>query len=248
MFVCFYLKLFEASHYILFLTRWRHLPLNEETGLRCDRIWQGCFARKIWWRWRAFGFRSNSLNNVYLTFPNWQKSPSFEFSEIPNISRQTEQAGKLTYMILYFHIKLQQCMFLILHSAWHRLKFWVQLQVGEFFKSILKNNNFKLGKVYSQIIPLDQHIFITLETNQVNIKRLTKCIVINIYLVILTKIDSEIFTKCLQNITNLQKSYIIEYIYTTFETNTVVVLITALSTMTKFWEDASSKNINFSSN
>ena len=39
MFVGFYLKLFEASHYILFLTRWRHLPLNEETGLRCDRIW-----------------------------------------------------------------------------------------------------------------------------------------------------------------------------------------------------------------
>ena len=102
------------------------------------------------------------------------------------------------------------------------------------FISILKNNNFKLGKVYSQIIPLDQHIVITLETNQVNIKRLTKCIVINIYLVILIKIDSEILTKCLQNSTNLQKSYIIEYMYTTFETNTVVVLITALSTMTKF--------------
>ena len=38
-----------------------------------------------------------------------------QFGEIRNFSGQAEQAGKLTYMILYFHTKLQQCMFLILH-------------------------------------------------------------------------------------------------------------------------------------
>ena len=31
-----------------------------------------------------------------------------KFGEIPNFSRQAEQADKLTYMILYFHIKIQQ--------------------------------------------------------------------------------------------------------------------------------------------
>ena len=36
---------------------------------------------------------------------------TIEFGEIPNFSRQAEQAGKLTYMILYFHIKIQQCDF-----------------------------------------------------------------------------------------------------------------------------------------
>ena len=40
---------------------------------------------------------------------------SVEFREIPNFSRQAEQACKLTYMILYFHTKIQQCVFLILH-------------------------------------------------------------------------------------------------------------------------------------
>ena len=40
---------------------------------------------------------------------------TFEFGEIPNFSRLTEQAGKVRYMILYFDIKIQQCMFSISH-------------------------------------------------------------------------------------------------------------------------------------
>ena len=32
---------------------------------------------------------------------------TLEFGEIPNFSRQAKQAGKLTYLILYFHIKIQ---------------------------------------------------------------------------------------------------------------------------------------------
>ena len=34
-----------------------------------------------------------------------------EFGEILNFSRMAEQAGKLTYMMLYFHIKIQQRVF-----------------------------------------------------------------------------------------------------------------------------------------
>ena len=40
-----------------------------------------------------------------------------EFGEIPNFGRQAEQAAKLTYMTLYFHIKIQQCVFSILHQS-----------------------------------------------------------------------------------------------------------------------------------
>ena len=36
---------------------------------------------------------------------------TIEFGEIPNFSRQAEQPGKLTYMILYFHIEIQQFVF-----------------------------------------------------------------------------------------------------------------------------------------
>ena len=38
-----------------------------------------------------------------------------EFGEIRNFNRLTEQAGKLRYMIWYFHIKIQQWMFSIFH-------------------------------------------------------------------------------------------------------------------------------------
>ena len=42
---------------------------------------------------------------------------TLEFGEIPNFCRQAEQAGKLTHIKLYFHIKIQQCVFLILHES-----------------------------------------------------------------------------------------------------------------------------------
>ena len=38
-----------------------------------------------------------------------------EFGEIPNFSRQAEQADKLTCMIENFHIKIQQFVLSILH-------------------------------------------------------------------------------------------------------------------------------------
>ena len=38
-----------------------------------------------------------------------------EFSEIPNLSRQAKQADKITHIILYFCMKIQKYVFLILH-------------------------------------------------------------------------------------------------------------------------------------
>ena len=44
-------------------------------------------------------------------------SNSAEFGGIANFIRQAEQSGKPTYKILYFHIKIQQCVFSILHKS-----------------------------------------------------------------------------------------------------------------------------------
>ena len=62
------------------------------------------------------------INNIIYTQPYCLKQfkmainlmHTFEFDEIPNFSRQ---AGKLTYMILCFHIKIQQCVFSILPES-----------------------------------------------------------------------------------------------------------------------------------
>ena len=46
-----------------------------------------------------------------------QVSNTFEFGEIPKFSRLAEQAVKLTCMMWYFRIKMQQCAFPILYSS-----------------------------------------------------------------------------------------------------------------------------------
>ena len=58
---------------------------------------------------------TKTLPNVHKQGDNQDlHAGTVDFGEISNISRLTEQAGKLRYMILYFHIKIQQCVFSIL--------------------------------------------------------------------------------------------------------------------------------------
>ena len=74
---------------------------------------------------------SFSCNNVKDCLQNKEEPliNAIDFGEIPNFSRLAEQAGKLTYMILYVRMKIQQYVFLILHQSVIEFSMKIQLTV-----------------------------------------------------------------------------------------------------------------------
>ena len=95
------------------------------TICQMKRNWLGqtmCFHEKIVW---TVFFRDSwifqspctkrlSAKKLIQFFEIIDSKTVFEFGEIPNFSRQTEQVANLICMILYFHIKIQKSVFSIL--------------------------------------------------------------------------------------------------------------------------------------